>query len=160
LPEQPVLGTMLTAEMFRELPGNGNPFTILDVVQAEAIGDRFVAAGLNAATPPRSGGLLNSWTQTQIRIVDPTRTDARTGSTALRVRVLPAVSRVGVGAGGMAADDRASALSMTLEPIRAGSTWLRAFEGSVAGSALVAGASSAVPPIDRVEDWADASVAV
>src|SRR5205809_5039110 len=70
IPEQPILGSALTAEMLRELPASGNPFAILDAMQTESISDRFVAGGLNSATPPRAGGFLNSWTQTQIRFGD------------------------------------------------------------------------------------------
>src|SRR4051794_26165168 len=103
-PEQPLLGTTLTASMLRELPASGNPFAVFDAMQTEAIGDRFVAAGLNSATPPRTGGLLNSWTQTQIRFGDITITDPRTGGTPLLLPFLPLFARVSVATGAMAAD--------------------------------------------------------
>ena len=75
VPEQPRLGSALTGDMLRQLPASGNPFSVLDAMQTEAISDRFLAGGLNSATPPRAGGFLNSWTQTQIRFGDITITD-------------------------------------------------------------------------------------
>jgi hypothetical protein len=159
-PAQPILGTTLTAPMLRELPASGNPFTVFDAMQTEAIGDRFVAAGLNTATPPRTGGLLNSWTQTQVRFGDITITDPRTGGTPLLLPFAPLFSRVSVITGAMTDDDNAPALSMTLEPLAPGASWVREFDGAAAGGFLVSGASSPVAAVDRVEHWGDAGFAV
>jgi len=159
LPSQPLLGTALSAELLRELPASGNPFTVLDTMQTEAIGDRFVAAGLNAATPPRLGGLLNSWTQTQIRFGDVTITDARTGGVPLMLPFAPFVSRVTVATGAMAIDDNAPALSMTLEPIAPGKSWQRAFDGAGTGGPLIAGGNGIAPLVDRVDQLGEGSVA-
>ncbi len=158
--EQPLLGTTLTAAMLRELPASGNPFVVFDTMQTEAIGDRFVAAGLNSATPPRVGGFLNSWTQTQIRFGDITITDPRTGGTPLLLPFLPLFSRVAVTTGAMAIDDNAPALSMALEPLAPGSTWVREFDGAVAGGFLVPGATMPVPTIDRVQHLGDIGFAI
>ena len=125
IPEQPLLGSALTADMLRQLPASGNPFAVLDAMQTESIADRFVAGGLNSATPPRVGGFLNSWTQTQIRFGDITITDPRTGGTPLLVPLLPVFSRVDVAVGALGLDESASAVSMHLEPMRAGTTWVR-----------------------------------
>src|SRR5215831_3049294 len=157
IPEQPILGSALTADMLRELPANGNPFSVFDAMQVESISDRFLAAGLNSATPPRAGGLLNSWTQTQIRFGDITITDPRTGGTPLLVPLLPLFSRMDVTVGALGIDDRASAVSMNLEPIRGGTTWVRAFEGSLTGGFLTSGADQPVPAVDRVDHLADGS---
>ena len=159
LPPQPLLGTALSAEILRELPASGNPFTVLDTMQTEAIGDRFVAAGLNAATPPRLGGLLNSWTQTQIRFGDVTITDARTGGVPLMLPFTPFFSQVTVATGAMGVDDNASALSMTLEPIAPGKTWQRAIDGAGTGGPLIAGGNGIAPLVDRVDQFGDGSVA-
>jgi hypothetical protein len=160
IPEQPLLGSALTADMLRELPAAGNPFSVLDAMQVESISDRFLAAGLNSATPPRAGGLLNSWTQTQIRFGDITITDPRTGGTPLLVPLLPLFSRMHVGVGALGVDDRASAVSMDLEPLRAGTTWARSFEGSLTGGFLTPGASQPVPAVDRVDHLGDGSFAM
>jgi hypothetical protein len=157
IPEQPLLGSALTGDMLRELPAAGNPFAVLDAMQTESIADRFVAGGLNSATPPRAGGLLNSWTQTQIRFGDITITDPRTGGTPLLVPLLPLFSKMHVGVGALGVDDRASAVSMDLEPIRAGTTWVRSFEGSLSGGFLTSGANQPVPAVDRVDHLADGS---
>ncbi len=160
IPEQPLLGSALTADMLRELPASGNPFAVFDAMQTEAISDRFLAGGLNSATPPRAGGFLNSWTQTQIRFGDITITDPRTGGTPLLVPLLPVFSRMHVGVGALGLDESASALSMNLEPIRAGTTWVRSFEGSVSGGFLTPGAIQPVPPVGRVDHLGDGSFAI
>jgi hypothetical protein len=159
LPPQPLLGTALSAEILRELPASGNPFTVLDTMQTEAIGDRFVAAGLNAATPPRLGGLLNSWTQTQIRFGDVTITDPRTGGVPLLLPFTPFFSKVTVATGAMGVDDNASALSMSLEPIAPGETWQRAIDGAGTGGSLIAGGNGIAPLVDRVDTLGEGSVA-
>ena len=160
IPEQPLLGSALTADMLRELPASGNPFSVVDAMQTESIADRFVAGGLNSATPPRAGGLLNSWTQTQIRFGDITITDPRTGGTPLLVPLLPVFSRMRLGVGALGLDESASAVSMNLEPIRAGTSWVRSFEGSLAGGFLTADATPPVPAVDRVDHLADGSFAI
>jgi hypothetical protein len=105
IPEQPLLGSALTADMLRALPASGNPFAVLDAMQTESIADRFVAGGLNSATPPRVGGFLNAWTQTQIRFGDITITDPRTGGTPLLVPLLPVFSRMHVAVGALGLDE-------------------------------------------------------
>jgi hypothetical protein len=160
IPEQPLLGSALTADMLRELPATGNPFAVLDAMQTEAISDRFVAGGLNSAAPPRAGGLLNSWTQTQIRFGDITITDPRTGGTPLLIPLLPIFSRMQVGVGALGADDRASAVSMDLEPMRAGAAWVRSIEGAVSGGFLTPGAIHPIPAVDRVDHLLDGSFAM
>ena len=163
LPSQPLLGTTITADVLRELPAAGNPFTVLDAMQTEAISDRFVAAGLNAATPPRVGGLLNSWTQTQIRFGDVAITDARTGGVPLMLPLAPFFSRVSVLTGALGVDDNASALSMTIEPLAAGTSatsWHTVVAGAASGGALVAGGNGIAPLVDRVDRFGDGSVAI
>lgn len=159
-PEQPLLGSALTADMLREVPASGNPFSVFDAMQTEAIADRFVAAGLNSATPPRAGGFLNSWTQTQIRFGDITITDPRTGGTPLLVPLLPVFSTMDVTVGALDVDESASALSMNLEPIRAGTNWVRSFEGSLSGGFLTSGATHPVAAVDRVDHLGDGSFAI
>ena len=159
IPEQPLLGSALPDDMLRQLPASGNPFAVFDAMQTEVISDRFVAGGLNSAAPPRAGGFLNSWTQTQIRFGDVTITDPRTGGTPLLVPLLPVFSRMHVAVGALGLDESASALSMTLEPIRAGAHWVRSFEGSLTGGFLTPAAIQPVPAVDRVDHLADGSFA-
>jgi hypothetical protein len=160
IPEQPLLGSALTADMLRQLPASGTPFAVLDAMQTEAISDRFVAGGLNSATPPRVGGFLNSWTQTQVRFGDITITDPRTGGTPLLVPLLPVFSRMQVTVGALGIEESAAAVSMNLEPLRAGTTWVRAFEGSLSGGFLTPGAVQPIPAVDRVDHLADGSFAI
>src|SRR4051812_13476983 len=160
IPEQPLLGSALTADMLRELPASGNPFAVFDAMQTEAISDRFVAGGLNSATPPRAGGFLNSWTQTQIRFGDITITDPRTGGTPLLVPLLPIFSSMHVAVGALGIEESASALSMNLEPLRAGTHWVRSFDGSLSGGFLTPAATQPVAAVDRVDHLADGSFAI
>ena len=153
IPEQPLLGSALPDDMLRQLPASGNPFAVFDAMQTEVISDRFVAGGLNSAAPPRAGGFLNSWTQTQIRFGDVTITDPRTGGTPLLVPLLPVFSRMHVAVGALGLDESASALSMTLEPIRAGAHWVRSFEGSLTGGFLTPAAIQPVPASDERTDY-------
>jgi hypothetical protein len=160
IPEQPLLGSALTADMLRELPASGNPFAVFDAMQTEVISDRFVAGGLNSAAPPRAGGFLNSWTQTQIRFGDITITDPRTGGTPLLVPLLPLFSRMQVAVGALGIEESASAVSMNLEPTRAGANWVRSFEGSLSGGFLTPSAVQPIPAVDRVDHLADGSFAI
>ena len=160
LPEQPLLGSTLTADILQDLPTSNSPFAVLENIQSETIGDRFSAGGLNAATAPRFGSFLNSWTQTQFRIGDVTITDPRAGGTPLLLPTLSWWERVTavIGAGGV--DDNAAALSMTLEPKRPTAKWFRAIEGSLSAPPFVAQATGPVPVVDRVHDWQDGNALI
>lgn len=158
--EQPVLGAVLNADTIRALPTANNPFALLDAMQVEVIGDRFVAGGLNLATPPRVGGLLSSWTQTQFRLGDISITDPRSGGTPLLSPILPFIDRVAIGTGAMNIDDDAVGLSMTLTPLRPGTTWRRTVEGFGAAGLLASSPADPAPSVDRVRRWADGNAAV
>src|SRR5207247_6077215 len=75
LPEQPLLGSTLNADVVRDLPTNNSPFAVLETIQPEAIGNRFASGALSGATAPQFGAFLNSWSQTQFRIGDIAITD-------------------------------------------------------------------------------------
>jgi hypothetical protein len=150
-----LLGSVWTLDQLRDLPTSNNPLAIVESVQPEAIADRFTAGGLNAATPPRFGGFLGSWTQTEFRIGDVSVTDPRTGGTPLLLPILPFWDRMTLATGAMGPEENASALSVTLDPRRAGSRWSREFEGWGSGSALVAGVSGPVPAVDQLDRWQD-----
>src|SRR5205823_3818949 len=122
------------------------------------IADRFLAGGLNAAAPPRVGGFLNSWTQTEFRIGDITITDPRAGGTPMLLPIAPWWSRMTIAAGGMSVEDRAPALSATLHPQRPSATWVRFADGSFSGPGLTMDGAGAVPPIDRMNHWQDGGV--
>ena len=84
-----------------------NPFSVLETLQPETIGNLFAAGGLNAATAPKVGGFLNSWTQTQFRIGDITVTDPRAGGTPLVLPALPFWERITTATAAMGVDDNA-----------------------------------------------------
>src|SRR5712691_3285120 len=157
-PEQPLLGSTLNADVVRDLPTSNSPFAVLETIQPEAIGNRFSSGGLNVATAPQFGAFLNSWTQTQFRIGDIAITDPRAGGTPLLMPVLPVWERMTTLTGAMGVDDNAPALSMTLEPQRPGTKWVRAVEGSLSGPPLVSEGTGPVPVVDRVRQWQDGSV--
>jgi hypothetical protein len=160
LPEQPLLGSTLPVGVLRDLPTAGNPFAVPETIQLETIGDLFSAGGLNVATAPKIGGLLNSWTQTQYRIGDVSVTDPRAGGTPLLLPFLPLWERITTATGAMGIEDNASGVSVTLEPPRPGTTWSRAIEGSASGSPLVSLGAGLAPPVDRVSQWQDVTVIV
>jgi hypothetical protein len=159
LPEQPLLGSTLNAGAMRDLPTSNNPFAVLEAIQPETIGSRVSSGGLNVAAP-QFGGFLNSSTQTQFRIGDIAITDPRAGGTPLLLPLLPFWERITIATGAMGVDENAPALSMTLEPPRPGTRWLRAIEGSLSGPALVSKGTNPVPVGDRVRQLQDGSVLV
>jgi hypothetical protein len=160
LPEQPLLGSTLSADLLRDLPTGDSPFAIFETIQPQAIGDLFSSGVLNAATAPKIGGFLGSWTQTQYRVGDVAITDPLAGGTPLLLPQLPLWGRITASAGAMGVDDNASALSMTLEPPRPARTWQRLVEASLSAPALVTGVSGSVPAVDLLHQWQDATVMV
>ena len=160
LPEQPLLGSTFTAVQLRDLPLANNVFAVPETIQLETIADLFSAGGLNVATAPKIGGLLNSWTQTQYRIGDVSITDPRAGGTPLMLPVISSWQRITAATGAMGIEDNASGLSMTLEPPRPGGKWMRTFEGALSGTALVTRGTGAIPAIDRTSQWQDGNVLV
>jgi hypothetical protein len=158
LPEQPLLGSTLTADIVRDLPTGNSPFAVLETIQPEAIGNRFASGVLTGATAPQFGAFLNSWTQTQFRIGDIAISDPRAGGTPLLLPILPVWERMTTLTGAMGVDDNAPALSMTLEPRRPGTKWFRAVEGSLSGPPLVSEGIGPAPAVDRVHQWQDGSV--
>jgi hypothetical protein len=158
--EQPLLGSTLTADFLRDLPTGNTPFAVPETIQVDTIADLFSAGGLNVATAPKVGGLLNSWTQTQYRVGDVAITDPRAGGTPLLVPFLPLWSRITIATGAMGPDDNASGVSIALEPPRPGAAWSRTIDVMASGSPLVSGTDGAVPPIDRVNGWFDGTAIV
>jgi hypothetical protein len=158
LPDQPLLGSTLTADLVRDLPTGNNPFAVLETIQPEVIGDLFSAGGLNTATASPFGGFLNSWTHTEVRIGDVGITDPRTGGTPLLLPFLPLWERMTIATGAMGVADGAPALSLTLDALRPGTTWSRVVEGSLSGGPLVSETTVPVSAIDRVHQWQDASL--
>jgi hypothetical protein len=158
--EQPLLGSVWTLDQLRDFPTSNNPLALLEAAQPEAIADRFTAGGLNAASPPRFGGFLNSWTQTQFRIGDVNVTDPRTGGTPLLLPILPFWDRVVFATGAMGPEDSAPGLSVALDARRPASAWSSEVEGWGSGSSLVAGGNTLVPAVDRVHQWVDGSALV
>src|SRR3954469_11660496 len=158
--EQPLLGSVLTADFLSALPTGANAFTVPETIQLETVSDLFSAGGLNVATAPHVGGLLNSWTQTQYRVGDVTITDPRAGGTPLLLPFLPLWSRVSIATGAMGVDDNAPAVSIALEPPRPGTTWTRTIDGSLSFPRFVALGDGGVPPVDRVDYWQNGTAIV
>src|SRR3954464_4250174 len=151
--EPPLLGSVLNADFLSALPTGHNAFTVPETIQLETISDLFAAGGLNAATAPHVGGLLNSWTQTQYRVGDVAITDPRAGGTPLLLPFLPLWSRVTIATAAMGVDDNAPGVSIALEPPRPGTTWTRTIDGSLSFPRFVALGDGGVPPVDPVDYW-------
>jgi hypothetical protein len=157
LAAQPLLGSSLSGGFLRDLPTSNTPFAIPEGIQSETIGDRFSGAGLNAATAPRFGAFLNSWTQTQFRVGDVSIVDPRTGGVPLFMPTLAMWERVTTTVAGMSLDENASGSSIVLEPRRPGDRWTRAFEGTFSAPFLVSEGGGLAPPVDQVRQWQDGS---
>jgi hypothetical protein len=157
LPPQPVLGSVFTAALLRDLPTGNSPVAVLETIQLQTIGDGFTAGGLNITTPIRFGGYLNSWTQTQYRIGDVSITDPRTGGVPMLMPTVAPWARMTTITGDMAIDERAPGLSVTFDPLRPATTWVREVEGWASSSAFTSGADGSVPAIDRVSGMGDAT---
>ena len=158
--DPPLLGSVLTADFLSALPTGQNAFTVPETIQLETISDLFSAGGLNVATAPHVGGLLNSWTQTQYRVGDVAITDPRDGGAPLLLPFLPLWSRVTIATGAMGVDDNAPGVSIALEPPRPGTTWTRTIDGSVSFPPFVALGDGGVPPVDRVDSWQNGTAIV
>src|SRR5204863_7973089 len=76
------------------------------------------------------------------------------------VPLLPVFSSMHVAVGALGLEESASAVSMNLEPVGAGTNWVRSFEGSLSGGFLTPGATRPIPAVDRVEHLADGSFAI
>jgi len=148
-PAQPIVGSSLDLGLLRDLPTGNAPLSILETIQLQSIADGFTTGGLNPATAVKVGAYLNSWNQTQVQVGDVLITDPRIGGIPLLIPTLPIWERVTTVVGGMEVDNRASGLSVALEPRRPTSAWVREIEGSLSGSPLVAGGSGGIPVIDR-----------
>jgi hypothetical protein len=150
----------LSPDVLQALPASHSPFAILETIPPEVIADRFTAGGLNAASPPRFGALLNSWNQTQYRIGDVSVTDPLAGGTPLVVPDLTLWRRLTIATGAMALDQNASALSVVVDPLRPAKTWTRTLDGAFSAAPLVSGIAGAIPAIDRVDGWQEGHAAI
>jgi hypothetical protein len=159
LPEQPLLGLTVDADLLHDLPTTNNPFTVLETIP-EVTTDRFSSGGLGVATAPRLGGFLNSWTQTQLRLGEIAITDPRTGGTPLLLPILPLWQRMTTATAAMGVDENAPGVSMRFEPVRPAARWFRVFEGTASGPSLVSDRAGDGPAVDRVRQWRDASAMV
>ena len=153
--EPPAIGSVLDADILRDLPLGDNIYALLETTQAEVIADRFNAAGLNVGGPSRLGGFLGSWSQTRFRIGDLDISSPDGGGEALLFPEVMPWQRLRVDTGLMPADVNTPGLGVTLEPRRASAVWTGALAGSGSGGSLVAGAPNGQPPpIARLDDYA------
>ena len=159
LPPQPLLGSTLTADLLRDLPTSNNPFSVAENIQPKTISELFSAGGLNAATAPKVGGFLNSWTQTQFRVGDITVTDPRAGGTPLLLPSLPFwdASRRNRCDGGRRQRAGVVDVAGTAEARR---NMAPRGRGIVLGPGAGVGGGRPVPAVDRVRQWQDGSVMV
>jgi hypothetical protein len=148
-PAQPIVGSSLDLGWLRDLPTSHTPLSVLETIQVQSIADGFTTGGLNPATALKVGAYLNSWNQTQVLVGDVVITDPRIGGVPLLVPTLATWDRVTTVTGGMAVDDRAPGLSVTLQPRRPGSTWVREIEGAASGSLFVTEGRGPIPVVDR-----------
>jgi hypothetical protein len=152
------VGSVLPADVVRDLPLGDTVYSILENTQSEVISDRFNSGGINVGGDARLGGFLGSWSQTMFRVGDVDVSDPMGSGAPLLFPDASLWQSVNVATGLMPADINTPGLAVTLEPRRAGSTWLRMLNGVGSGGGLAVGAPAGQPaPIARLSDFARGS---
>jgi hypothetical protein len=152
------IGSVLPADVVRDLPLGDTIYSVLENVQSEVISDRFNSGGINVGSDARLGGFLGSWSQTMFRVGDVDVTDPSGSGAPLLFPDASLWQSVNIATGLMPADVNTPGLAVTLDPRRAGSTWTRMFTGSGSGGSLAAAAPANQPvPIARLSDFARGS---
>ncbi len=155
------IGSIIDADVVRDLPLGDSLYALLETTQAEVISDRFNTGGLNVAGPARLGGFLGSWSQTQFRIGDLNVSDPYGSGDALLFPETMPWQRLRVDTGLMPAHINTPGLGVTLEPRRPSSGWTGTIAGSGSGGSLVARApADQPPPIARLDEYTRGSAVV
>ena len=149
--ERPPMSATLDADLIAHLPTGDSLFHLLDATQPTLVADRFFGGGLYVAQPGRIGGFLGSWSQTLFRVGDIDLTDP-TGRGAPLLSPDPFLwNAVRVTTGMLGADERATGLSISLEPRRPSPSWTRTVQATT--SHFGSTAAEGPPAIARIDGW-------
>jgi len=152
------LGTGFDPRRLRDLPGSGEPWSLIETVEPAAIADRIDGGGLWAGQPGRSSTHGSSWTQASLVLGALDGTDPlRTGRPLLWPE-LHALSGFDVMTAALPAEVGAPGAHVTLQRALPPERWSLAAEGTTtlgegraSGPAEGAPTSGPEPPIARLE---------
>jgi hypothetical protein len=153
-PERTSLGIAFDSDALRDLPGAGDPGSLLETVDATAILDRIENGGLFTGEPSRLGVHGASWTQASYRLGDLDITDPAAIGAPLLLSNLAWLQGIDVSSGLMAAASGGPGPVVSLIPRRPGDAWHRTVEGSFVPTGLQASPSSGPPAIARYQSFA------
>ncbi|MFN7981025.1 MAG: TonB-dependent receptor [Vicinamibacterales bacterium] len=155
-PQQPPLGTTLSADVLDDLPIGDSAYAFVETTQPEVIADSFYNGGLNVGADARLAGFLGSWSQTLFRVGDLDISDPSGSGAALFVPNASMWQSIRVNTGLMPADINTPGLAVTFEPRRAGQTWERVISINGASGGFAAGPPANQPiPIARLKSVAE-----
>jgi hypothetical protein len=153
-PERTSLGSTFESDALRDLPGAGDPWSLLETVDATAIVDRISNGGLYTGESSRLGVHGASWTQASYRLGDLEITDPDAIGTPLLFSNLGWLERVDLGSGLTGPDNPAPGPVVTLVPRLPGSAWRRTVEGNFVPTGLQSSPPSGPPAIARFQSFA------
>ncbi len=160
------LGTGFDARRLRELPGSGEPWSLIETVEPAAIADRIDGGGLWAGQPGRTSTHGGSWTQASFALGTLDVTDPLRTGQPLWWPDLLAVSAFEVATAALPADVGPPGARVAVQPAAPPERWSLTAEGTTAlGEGRAAGplpstpTSGPEPPIARLQRQRRLSVA-
>jgi hypothetical protein len=152
------IGSVISADVVRDLPLGDSVYSLFENTQPEIISDRFNSGGLNVGGDARVGGFLGSWSQTLFRVGDVDVSDPSGSGVSLLFPDSALWNHVRIATGLMPADTNAPGLAVTLDPLRPDASWTRTITGLASGGSLAASAPAGQPPpVVRLKEFARGS---
>jgi hypothetical protein len=152
------LGTGFDARRIRDLPGSGEPWSLIETVEGVTIADRIDGGGLWAGAPGRFSVHGSSWTQTSFALGPLDATDPLMTGTPLSWPALPALAGFDVATAVLPAEVGPPGAYVALFPSLPQERWTGAAEASTTlGEGRAAGppestpTSGPEPPVARLE---------
>jgi TonB-dependent receptor-like protein len=152
------LGTGFDARRMRDLPGSGEPWSLIETVEGVTIADRIDGGGLWAGQPGRFSVHGSSWTQTSFSLGPLDATDPLGTGTPLLWPVLASLSGFDVATAALPAEVGPPGAQVTLFPPVPPDRWAVSAEASTTlGEGRAAGppestpTSGPEPPVARLE---------
>jgi hypothetical protein len=151
-------GTGFDVRRLRDLPGSGEPWSLIETVEPVTIADRIDGGGLWAGQPGRFSAHGSSWTQTSFALGSLDATDPLRTGTPLWWPGLPSLSAFDVATAALPAEAGAPGALVTLLPALPPERWTLAVEGSTTlgagratGPAESTPTSGPEPPVARLD---------
>lgn len=152
------LGTGFDARRMRDLPGSGEPWSLIETVEGATIADRIDGGGLWAGQPGRFSVHGSSWTQTSFALGPLDAIDPLLTGTPLVWPALTALGGLDVATAALAAEVGPPGANVTLLPSLPPERWMLDAEASTTlGEGRAAGPpestpeSGPEPPVARLD---------